>query len=233
MKKNIVLALLISIGFVGQSFAAKSEPFTLDPDHSSVEFKIRHLIGKVSGRFTKVEGKIDYDADKAEKIKITGTIETASIDTGIQKRDDHLRSADFFDVDNAKKTEYKTIKFESDKFTDISKSGEEAKGKLSGKITIHGVTKPITLDLNINGKPVLDPWGNERIAYSAHGTLNRKDFGLDWNKPLEKAGGTLVGDDVELILEIEAYRKAPVTKDAKDKTSTTATEAVEPTKKAK
>lgn len=233
MKKKILLTLFVSLALSGQALASKAEKFDLDTDHSSVEFKISHLIGKVSGKFTKVEGKIEYDAEKAEKLKVSGKIETASIDTSIQKRDDHLRSADFFDVANPKKPEYKYINFESDKFSDITTSGEETKGKLSGKITIHGVTKPIVLDVTINGKPILDPWGNERMAVSAHGTLNRKDFGLDWNKPLEKAGSVLIGDNVELILEVEAYRKAPVTKDAKDKTSKSATDAAEPTKKAK
>lgn len=233
MKKKILFTLLLSLGLATQALAAKVEKFDVDAEHSSVEFKIRHLIGKVSGKFTKVEGKIDYDAAKSEKLKVWGKIDAASIDTSNEKRDDHLRSADFFDVANPKKPEYKWITFESDKFSDIVTSGEETKGKLSGKITIHGVTKPIVLDVSINGKPVLDPWGNERVAFSAQGILNRKDFGLDWNKPLEKAGGTLVGDDVTLILEIEAYRKAPVAKDSKEKTSKSATEAAPATKNAK
>ena len=217
MKKlNIIFALFVSLLVAGQAHASKKkEKFELDPAHSSVQFKIRHLIGKVTGSFSGVEGKIDFDGDKPSSLKAWGKIDASTITTGNQKRDEHLKSEDFFDVNNTKKPEYKWITFETTSFSDIQSSAEEIKGKLSGKITIHGVTKPITLDVSVHGKPIIDPWGNERMALSATGTLNRKDFGLDWNKPLEKAGGTMVGDDVELSLEVEASRQDPNAKAVK------------------
>lgn len=206
MNKKILVALL-SFGFIGVSSNsfAKSKTFTLDTDHSSVEFKIRHLVGKVKGTFAATEGKIEFDADKADKFKVSGKLDAASVNTGIQKRDDHLKSPDFFDVNNTN-TQFKSIAFESSKFTNVVTTADETKGQLEGKITIHGVTKPITLDVTIHGKPMLDPWGNERMAVSATGRLNRKDFGLTWNKAVE-TGGFVVGDDVDLELEVEAIAK--------------------------
>lgn len=210
MKKSVTTLLTLSLILVSNSSFAKAKTFAVDADHTSVEFKIRHLVGKVKGNFTVTEGKVDFDADKIEKLKVSGKIDASSIDTGVAKRDEHLKSADFFDVNNAKKPEFKTITFESTKFVNSTAVGEEIKGQLEGKITIHGVTKPITLDV-VMQKPVLDPWGNDRTGISATGKLNRKDFGLNWNKAIE-TGGFVVGDDVELALEVEAFAKADVKK---------------------
>ncbi len=206
-RKFLSFVFLLCLSFFGTAHAAKQELFTLDPDHSTVQFKISHLFSKVTGYFTTFEGTVDLDAKKMDKMKILGKIDASSINTNVQKRDEHLRSGDFFDVNNPKKPEYKWIVFESNKFTGVTTSGNETKGKLSGKITIHGITKDITLDVTIHN-PMFDPWGFERTSISATGKLNRKDFGLTWNKAVE-TGGFVVGDEVELLIEGEATRKAP------------------------
>ena len=180
---------------------ALATPYELDRDHSTVGFHIRHLIGKVSGRFDKVTGTIDFDGKNLAALKTQADIETASINTNVEKRDQHLRSPDFFDVDNPKKPEFRTIHFLSGKVSDLAGN----RFKIRGEITIHGITKSIVLDGEFLGE-AKDPWGNLRAAFSAKGTLNRKDFGLTWNKALE-TGGVLVGDEVEIDLQIEAVRK--------------------------
>jgi|JI10StandDraft_1071094.scaffolds.fasta_scaffold80208_1 polyisoprenoid-binding protein YceI len=214
MNQKILTVLSISILFAGSAFA-KNKTYTVDAEHSNVSFKIKHLVSKVRGDFTKFEGKVEFDADNTKKFKSTGKIETASINTGVAKRDDHLRSADFFDVDNAKQPQNKTITFESIKFNDVTETNGEIKGKLLGKITIHSVTKPIELDVVILGKPMIDPWGMERLSFTANGVLNRKDFGLTWNKAVE-TGGFVVGDEVELEMNVEAITKADAPKTGKD-----------------
>lgn len=210
MKKLSIIVLSAISLLASQTTFAKSKTYTLDSEHSSVGFKIAHLVSKVSGTFNIVEGKIEFDAEK-NKLKTSGKIDAASIDTNVQKRDDHLRSADFFDVNNEKNPQFKWITFESYKFSDITTDANATKGKLHGKITIHGVTRPIVLDVTIHGKPILDPWGFERLSMNAVGTLNRKDFGLTWNKAVE-TGGFVVGDQVELSMDIEAIVKADAPK---------------------
>lgn len=210
MNKKILTVLSVSVLVAGSAFA-KNKTYTVDAEHSNVSFKIKHLVSKVRGDFTKFEGKIEFDADNTKKFKSTAKIETASINTGVAKRDDHLKSADFFDVDNAKQPQNKTITFESIKFNDVTEANGEIKGKLLGKITIHSVTKPIELDVVILGKPMIDPWGMERLSLTANGVLNRKDFGLNWNKAVE-TGGFVVGDEVELEMNVEAITKADAPK---------------------
>jgi polyisoprenoid-binding protein YceI len=217
MKRSLFTALLLSFVLIGHADAkSKTQTYTVDSDHSSVDFKIRHLVGKVKGNFNKFEGKLELDADKIEKMKSTAVIDATSIDTNIQKRDDHLRSADFFETEK-----FKTITFTGEKVTDITEAEGEIKGKIHGKITIKGVTKPLVMDMVMHGKPAQDPWGNMRVAISASGMLNRKDFGLNWNKAIE-TGGFVVGDDVEIAIETEAFYKAPeVKKDVKKEDKTT------------
>jgi len=214
MNKRI-LTLGTCLILIASNAIAKSKTYTIDAEHSDVSFKIKHLVSKVRGSFTKIEGTVEYDAENPSKFKSKGKIETASINTGVAKRDEHLRSADFFDVDNPKQPQNKTITFESIKLNDVAEATGEYRGKLLGKITIHSVTKPIELDLVILGKPMLDPWGMERLSFSATGMLNRKDFGLTWNKAVE-TGGFVVGDEVELELNVEAITKAEAPKPAKD-----------------
>jgi polyisoprenoid-binding protein YceI len=167
--------------------------FTIDKQHSEATFQVRHLITKVSGRFLNFEGTIQFDEAKPEQSSVSFTIQTTSIDTGEPDRDKHLRSADFFAVD-----EYPTITFASTRVRRVSAHQFEVVGPL----TIHGVTKEITLPVTYLGG-AKDPWGKERAGFEAEVKINRKEFGLSWNAPLE-AGGFMVGDEVKINLTIQA-----------------------------
>ena len=173
--------------------ALRAEVYEIDSAHSQVGFRVKHLVGKVPGRFTKFSGTIDYAAGKPESWKVDATINPASINTDNEKRDGHLKTADFFDVEK-----FPAMSFKSTKVTDVK--GESA--KLHGDLTMHGVTKPVVLDLEIGGT-TKDPWGNAKAGFSATGTINRKDFGIVWNKTLD-AGGLMLGEDVAISLDIEA-----------------------------
>ncbi|HEY2743816.1 MAG TPA: YceI family protein [Polyangia bacterium] len=171
--------------------------WTFDNVHSIVGFSVRHLmISKVRGHFNKWGGTFEYDPKNPSATKIDVTIEAASIDTREEKRDAHLRSPDFFDVEK-----YPTLTFKS---TSVSGSGEEL--VLHGDLTIHGVTKAVQLKVESLGT-TKDPWGGERAGFSASTSVNRKDFGLHWNVALE-AGGVLVGEKVEIGIEVEAILAA-------------------------
>ena len=170
--------------------------YVIDADHSSVTFKIRHLFSKTSGQFKQFEGTLDYEPGKPETWKAEAVIQAASIDTNVEPRDKHLRSADFFDVET-----YPTLTFKSTKVTDITAE----KATLHGDLTMHGVTRPVVMDLAIHGVGK-DPWGNTRAGFTATIKIDRKDFGLTWNKVVE-TGGVLVGDEVEITLEIEGLAK--------------------------
>ncbi len=176
---------------------AAAEVYEIDPTHSGVNFRVRHLmVSRVNGNFGKFSGTVTYVKDKPKEWKVEALIDAASINTGVEKRDQHLRSADFLDVDK-----FPTIAFKSNRV--LKADGNKA--KLVGDLTLHGVTKPVTLDLEIGGT-VKDPWGNQRLGATATTKLNRKDFGLTWNKPLE-TGGVMVGDEVDVTLEIEGIAK--------------------------
>ncbi len=170
--------------------------YKIDADHSSVTFKIRHLFSKVQGTFREYQGTLDYEPGKPETWKTEAAIQTASIDTGVKERDTHLRSADFFDADK-----YPTITFKSADITDATAEG----AKLNGVLNMHGVEKPVALDLEIHGEGT-DPWGNVRAGFTATCKVNRKDFGIVWNEKLE-TGQVLLGEDVEITLEIEAIKQ--------------------------
>ncbi len=195
-KKHLVgFALVLTLVNVK---IAQSAHYEIDSDHTSVNFTIRHLvISKVKGKFAKFVGSFDYDPKKLNSWKTSTTIQAESIDTGVAERDKHLRSSDFFDV-----KKYPIIAFVSTGVKDFNGST----GKLEGNLTIHGVTKPVTLNLEVGGT-VTDPWGNKKAAFSANTKLNRKDFGLTWNKAIE-TGGVLVGDEVEINLEVEGQEKS-------------------------
>ena len=166
--------------------------YKVDKDHSSVSFKVKHLFSNVQGQFRDFEGTIDYDPDHPETWKAQGTLPIASIDTGVEKRDTHLRSADFFDAEK-----YPLLTFKTTKFTDTTKDGAKAEGLLA----MHGVERPITLDVKIHGVGN-DPWGNTGAGYTATTTINRQDFGIQWNAKLD-SGGFLLGDEVTVTLEVE------------------------------
>lgn len=166
--------------------------WTIDPSHSTAEFTVRHMmITNVKGRFGKLEGTVEYDPAHPELTKFDATIDAASIDTRDEKRDGHLRSADFFDVEK-----YPTLTFTS---KEIKKTDDGFVA--TGDLTMRGVTRTVTLEIEGPTEPNKDPWGGTRIGASAHAKLNRKDWGLNWNAALE-AGGVLVGETVKITLEV-------------------------------
>jgi polyisoprenoid-binding protein YceI len=171
--------------------------YALDPAHTTAEFVVRHLmITKVRGRFTDLKGQIELAPDSDLPRAISATIAAASIDTREDQRDAHLRSADFFDVEK-----FPQLTFESTRI-----DGTPDEFTIDGNLTIHGVTRNVSLRGNFEGR-MRDPWGGVRVGYSAHATINRKDFGLTWNAALE-TGGVVVGDEVRIELNVEAILQA-------------------------
>ncbi len=196
--KNTIAALALLLMFTSSAFAAK---YKLDIGHGEVGFKIKHLgISTVKGKFKDFGGTFDWDEKAGKLTNLKATIKAASIDTNEPKRDDHLRSPDFFDV-----AKFPTIEFVSKK---VDTSANKPT-KIVGDLTMHGVTKEVALDVQYAGS-TKDPWGNEHLGFEASGKLNRKDFGLAWNKALE-TGGLLVGEEVTIEIAGEAVldAKAP------------------------
>lgn len=176
---------------------ASATTWNIDPDHSSIGFKVRHLmVTNVRGSFDKHTGVVEINDTDITKSKVTVTIDTASINTNVQKRDEHLRSADFFDV-----AKYPTMTFVSKK---VAKAGAD-KLKVTGDLTLHGITREVVLDVEGLSKESKDPWGNIRSGAVATAKINRKDFGLVWNKALE-TGGVAVGEEIAIHLEIEMIK---------------------------
>jgi polyisoprenoid-binding protein YceI len=166
--------------------------FTIDPSHSTAEFSVRHLmITNVRGRFGKLTGTVEYDPSRPQLATIEVTIDASSIDTRDDKRDAHLRSPDFFDVEHHPELHFKSKQ--------VAKAGSGF--AVLGDLTMRGVTKEVTLDVEGPSDQAKDPWGNIRIGASATGKLNRKDWGLNWNAALE-TGGVLVGEQVKLSIEV-------------------------------
>jgi polyisoprenoid-binding protein YceI len=170
--------------------------WAIDPSHSSVEVVARHLVAKTRGRFSTFEGVLVV-ADPAEASSVEATIDASSIDTREPQRDGHLRSADFFDVEN-----HPTITFRS---TGIRHLGGD-RWAADGELTVRGVTRPVTLDVEFGGITT-DPWGGERAGFSATTEVDREAFGLTWNQVLE-TGGLLVGRKVKIEIEAELVRQA-------------------------
>jgi len=195
MKKTLLLSLSVLLFLWAPiSWGATYE---IDADHSSVSFKVKHLvISKVRGSFDKYSGTYEFEMGKPTTWKANATIDATSINTNQADRDKHLRSKDFF---HTKK--FPTITFASTKVTNVKKN----RAKLHGNLTLHGVTKPVVMDMEIGGA-VTDPWGNKKSAFSLSTTINRKDFGLKWNETLE-TGGLLVGEEVVIEIEIEGNLK--------------------------
>ena len=174
---------------------AETARYVVDPDHSMVEFKVAHMvISKTTGHFKEYSGFIDMDPEAGTVKTIEATIKTASVTTNQEKRDAHLRNPDFFDADK-----YPTMTY---KMKTYSKSGDGYTAV--GDLTLHGVTKEVTLTGNFNGV-TQDPWGNTRAGFTAEGKVNRKDFGMVWNKALD-SGGLVVGDEVWIKLDIECIK---------------------------
>jgi polyisoprenoid-binding protein YceI len=175
------------------STAAAALTFAIDKSHSEATFQVRHLITRVRGRFADFSGAVEFDAEQPTASAVRFSIQAASIDTGTPDRDAHLRSDDFFAV-----ATYPTITFESTRIT--AAGGNDY--QVAGNLTMRGVTKAITIPVTLLGTAV-DPWGNQKLAFEGEVTINRKDYGLNWNAALE-AGGFLVGDDVKISLSIQA-----------------------------
>ena len=193
MLKIIATAAILAIPSI-----ASASPWIIDVDHSNIGFKVRHMmVSNVKGDFAKFSGNVDIDDKDLAKTKVDAVIETASINTGVAKRDEHLKSPDFFDV-----AKYPTMTFVSRK---VKKEGLD-KLKIYGQLTLHGVTKDVVLDVQGLNKSFKDPWGNIKRGASATTTINRKDYGLVWNKAIE-SGGVMVGDEVNISLEIELLKK--------------------------
>ena len=167
--------------------------YKIDPAHSEVFFQVRHLVTKVRGRFSDFEGTITYDEANPEASSVNFSIKTASIDTNVADRDTHLRSADFFSAE-----EHPTLTFRSKKIT--KKGGDSF--DVVGDLSMRGTTKEITLPVSFLGHAT-DPWGGKRVGFEAETTVNRKDYGLNWNAALE-TGGLLVGDEVKVSLSVQA-----------------------------
>lgn len=173
--------------------------WTIDPAHSAAHFSVRHLmISNVRGEFTKVTGTALIDPANPAKSSVEVTIDANSINTREPQRDDHLRSADFFDVAN-----FPTLSFQSTRIE--AKNAEEL--KLTGNLTIHGVTKEVTFEVEGPTAEIKDPWGNVRAGITAATKISRKDFGLAFNA-LTETGGVVVGDEVKITLEAELIRQA-------------------------
>ncbi|PIS11477.1 MAG: hypothetical protein COT73_03785 [Bdellovibrio sp. CG10_big_fil_rev_8_21_14_0_10_47_8] len=188
-RATLVLGLFLSA-------VVDAASYSLDTAHSVVGFSVKHMVvSKVKGRFNKFEGSFDFDEKKNEVSKINVKVEVGSIDTNNKKRDDHLSSPDFFD---AKK--FPTMTFTANKV--VVKKDQTV--KVSGDLTLRGVTKPVTLDLTYGGS-VVDPSGNEKVGFSLAGKINRKDWGVSWNKTLDK-GGLAVSEDVMIEVEGEANK---------------------------
>ncbi len=174
---------------------AEPARWNLDPDHSTIEFRVAHMIvSKTAGRFTDYAGFVDMDAEAGMVKAIEVTIKAGSVNTNHEKRDAHIRNVDFLDVEH-----YPAITFKMKSYK------KAAEGFIAlGDLTLHGVTKEVALAGQYNGA-TKDPWGNTRSGFSAEGKLNRKDFGMVWNKTLD-SGGLVVGDEVQIRLEIECIK---------------------------
>lgn len=175
--------------------------YKLDNSHTSFGFAIKHLVvSTVRGHFKEFDGKGSYDPKTGKINNLEVTMQASSIDTNEPKRDEHLRSPDFFDVQKFKELSFKSTSVDYKK---DPKTKKEVPSQIHGNLTMHGVTKPVTLVVDWGGL-VTDPWGNEKLIFSAEGAVDRTAYGLNWNKPLEKAAGVLVANEVKLEIQVEA-----------------------------
>lgn len=203
----LALASVISINFVSAApKASKEKPaaapaaavWKIDSAHTTADFSVRHLmISNVKGHFSKVSGNVDYDGKDLKTLKIDAEIDVASVDTGEKGRDEHLKGADFFDAAKFPKMTFKSKKV---------KSAGKGKFTVTGDLTIKGVTKEVTLDVDGPTEQIKDMQGSTRVGASASTKINRKDFGVSWNKALDN-GSSVVGDDVKVSIDVEAVKQ--------------------------
>jgi polyisoprenoid-binding protein YceI len=197
MKMRTLSLTALSLALLAGTVQA--ETYNVDKAHSEVLFSVRHMgVSKVTGRFNDFTGVVNGDPAKPQEASVEFTIKTTSIDTNDAGRDKHLRSADFFDVEK-----FPEMTFKSSKIT--------AKGQnqfdVTGTLTLHGVAKEVTLPVTLAG-PVKDPRGNEKVGFEATTKLNRKDYGITWNRALD-AGGVVVSDEVQVTVNLEAAKAKP------------------------
>jgi len=192
-KTAFAIAMLVTLPVL-----AHAETWQIDPAHTNVEFSVRHMmISNVKGQFQKTAGTVDVNGKDPTSAKIDATIDATSINTRVDKRDAHLKSPAFLDVDKFPTITFKSTKVEAD---------GPGKWKVTGDLTLHGVTKPVVLEVEGTGAPINDPMGNTRAGASATTKIKRSDFGLTWNQPLE-TGGVMVGDEVAISIDVEAIKK--------------------------
>ncbi|MFS4458174.1 YceI family protein [Bdellovibrio sp. HCB2-146] len=192
-------ALLLTFASVVLATSALAAKYEIDPAHTNVMFTAPHLVvSKVKGRFDKFNGSFEFDEKTMQLSDIQVTIKTDSINTNEKDRDKHMRSPDFFDSAKYPDMTFKSKKVHYDK---------DKPDKVDGDLTIRGVTKPVTLDVDYNGA-VTDAWGNRVVTFEAETKVNRKDFGMIWNKALDK-GGVTVGDEIKIEIEGEAKVPSP------------------------
>lgn len=198
MRRFHILTVAAAVALLSAAAVAQAVQYEIDPVHSSAQFSVRHMmVSNVRGEFAKVTGTVVYDPKNLKASSVEATIDATTINTHEPKRDEHLKSPDFFDV-----AKYSTLTFKSKK---VEKAGKD-RLRVTGDLTIHGVTKEVALDVE-GPSPEVKMGTNIRSGASAGTTINRKDFGLVWNRALE-SGGVLVGDEVKITLEIEMGRKA-------------------------
>jgi polyisoprenoid-binding protein YceI len=203
MRQRLTSVILAALAF---SSTASATTWELDPAHSSAQFTVRHMmVSNVRGEFGKTTGTVNIDDKDITHSTAEATIDATTLSTREPNRDKHLKSPDFFDVEK-----YPTITFKSTSFKKVAPE----KYKVTGDLTMHGVTKPVILDVDAPNAVSKDPRGTERRGATATTTLNRKDFGLNWNKSLE-TGGVLVGDQVTITLDMELAKKGPAEKSTK------------------
>jgi polyisoprenoid-binding protein YceI len=190
--------LAIALFIAAAPAVAHAADYDIDPSHSAASFTVKHMmISNVRGELSGLKGTVSWTKPDFSDAKIDVTIDATTIDTREPNRDKHLKSPDFFDV-----AKFPTLSFKS---TKVTKQGDKV--KIAGDLTMHGVTKPVTFEGTAPTKEMKDPWGNVRVAATATTKVNRKDYGLNWNKALE-AGGVLVGDEVTIEISLELIKKA-------------------------
>jgi polyisoprenoid-binding protein YceI len=190
------LAVAVTLSAIASPAAFCAEDWTIDTTHSAAQFKVRHMmVSNVNGTITGVKGKITFDGD-VKGLKVEADLDPKTINTNEPDRDKHLRNADFFDVEK-----YPTMTFKSKRV----EATTDGRYKLIGDLTLHGVTKEVALDMDAPSPILKDPKGKERIGTSATTRINRKDFGMEWNKQLDQ-GGLALGEQIDVTLDVEANR---------------------------
>ena len=197
MLRNYILG--VAVVTLLSATVAQAATFEIDPVHTTVQFSVRHMmVSNVRGTFDKVSGTVTLDEADPTKSTVEATIDVNSLNTREPKRDTHLKSPDFFDV-----AKYPTITFKSKSVAKVA----DGKYQATGDLTIHGVTKEAVLEIEGSPKPITDPMGNLKLGGSVHTKINRKDFGITWSKSLD-GGGVMVGDDVDITIDVELGKKS-------------------------